>query len=97
MPASPVLSRLAAAAALVKQVNPSFGPDELQAYLQERALDLGPLGKDSIFGSGVLSLGAAPRIPLGACTVPQVVGRRTVNAKAAIRRAGCRVGRIGSR
>jgi subtilisin family serine protease len=85
---------VAAAAALVKQVNPGFGPDELQAYLQERALDLGPVGKDSTFGSGVLSLGAAPRIPLGACKVPYVVGRRTANAKAAIRRAGCRVGRI---
>jgi subtilisin family serine protease len=85
---------VAAAAALVKQANPGFGPDELQAYLQERALDLGPVGRDSAFGSGVLSLGAAPRISLGACTVPNVVGRRTANAKAAIKRAGCRVGRI---
>ena len=85
---------VAAAAALVKQSNPGFGPDELQAYLQERALDLGPVGRDSEFGSGMLSLGGAPRIPLGACKVPSVVGRRSANAKAAIRRAGCRVGRI---
>jgi subtilisin family serine protease len=85
---------VAAAAALVKQANPGFGPDELQAYLQERALDLGPLGRDSAFGSGALSLGAAPRIPLGACKVPNVLGRRTAKAKAAIKQAGCRVGRI---
>jgi hypothetical protein len=85
---------VAAAAALVKQVNPGFGPDELQAYLEERALDLGLVGRDSTFGSGLLSLGAAPRIPLDACKVPYVVGRRTANAKTAIRRAGCRVGRI---
>ena len=85
---------VAAAAALVKQANPGFGPDELQAYLQERALDLGPVGRDSAFGGGVLTLGAAPRIPLGACKVPYVVGRRTAYAKAAIRRAGCRVSRI---
>jgi hypothetical protein len=85
---------VAAAAALVKQANPGFGPDELQAYLQERALDLGPVGIDSAFGSGMLSLGGAPRIALGACTVPAVVGRRTAKAKAAIRRAGCRVGRV---
>jgi hypothetical protein len=85
---------VAAAAALVKQANPSFGPDELRAYLQERALDLGPAGRDSTFGSGVLSLGAAPRIALGACTVPAVTGRKLATAKAAIRRAGCRVGRL---
>jgi subtilisin family serine protease len=85
---------VAAAAALVKQANPGFGPDELQAYLQERALDLGPVGRDSAFGSGALSLGAAPRIALGGCKVPYVIGRRTANAKVAIRRAGCRVGRV---
>jgi beta-lactam-binding protein with PASTA domain len=42
----------------------------------------------------MLSLAGAPRIALGACKVPSVVGRRTAKAKAAIRRAGCRVGRI---
>ena len=85
---------VAGAAALVKQANPGFGPDGLQAYLQEHALDLGPVGRDFAFGSGLLSLGAAPRIPLGACKVPYVVGRRTANAKAAITRAGCRLGRV---
>jgi subtilisin family serine protease len=85
---------VAGAAALVKQAVPAFGPDELQAYLQDRAVDLGPAGLDSTFGSGMLSLAGAPRIALGACKVPSVVGRRSAKAKAAIRRAGCRVGRI---
>jgi subtilisin family serine protease len=85
---------VAAAAALVKQANPSFGPDEIQAYLEERAIDLGATGRDSAFGSGVLSLGGAPRIALGACTVPNVLSRRLANAKAAIKHAGCRVGRV---
>ena len=85
---------VAAAAALVKQANPAFGPDEIQAYLQARARDLGAAGADSAYGSGVLSLGAAPRIALGGCKVPSVLGRRLANAKAVIKRAGCRVGRI---
>jgi subtilisin family serine protease len=85
---------VAAAAALVKQANPSFGPAEIQAYLEERATDLGAPGRDSAFGSGLVSLGGAPRIALGGCRVPNVLSRRLANAKAAIKRAGCRVGRV---
>jgi subtilisin family serine protease len=85
---------VAAAAALVKQANPAFGPAELQAYLEENAVDLGTPGKDSAFGSGKLMLGAAPRLPLRACVVPAVVGRRLSTARARIERAGCRVGRV---
>jgi beta-lactam-binding protein with PASTA domain len=39
-------------------------------------------------------MGAAPRIALGACVVPSIVGRRAAKAKAAIRKAGCAIGRI---
>lgn len=85
---------VAAAAALVKQANPSFGPAELQAYLEENAVDLGAPGKDSAFGSGKLRLGAAPRLALRACVVPSVVGRRLVYARQRIERAGCRVGSL---
>jgi subtilisin family serine protease len=85
---------VAAAAALVKQANPSFGPDEIAAYLEDRATDLGPAGRDTMFGSGALSMGAAPRIALGGCVVPSVVGRRAAKAKTAIRKAGCVVGRV---
>jgi subtilisin family serine protease len=85
---------VAAAAALAKEANPSFGPDELQAYLEERATDLGAPGKDSSFGSGALSLGAAPRRSLRPCVVPALVGRRLEAARVAILRAGCRIGRV---
>jgi subtilisin family serine protease len=85
---------VAGAAALAKQANPSFGPNELQGYLEERAIDLGATGRDPVFGSGALALGAAPRLPLRACVVPPMVGRRLAVARAAIARAGCRVGRV---
>jgi subtilisin family serine protease len=85
---------VAAAAALAKQANPSFGPDELQAYLEERATDLGATGKDPAFGSGALALGAAPRLPLRPCAVPALVGRRLAAARSAITRAGCALGLV---
>ena len=85
---------VAAAAALVKQMNPTFGPAELQAYLEENSVDLGASGKDTAFGSGKLLLGAAPRLALRACVVPAVVGRRLLTARERIERAGCRVGRV---
>ena len=85
---------VAAAAALAKQTNPSFGPDELQAYLEDRATDLGATGKDTAFGSGALALGAAPRLPLRPCAVPALVGRRLATARSAITRAGCALGRV---
>ena len=85
---------VAAAAALVKQANPSFGPDEIAAYLEDRSLDLGPAGPDTMFGAGALTMGAAPRIALGACVVPSVVGKKLTKAKMAVRKAGCAVGNI---
>jgi subtilisin family serine protease len=85
---------VAAAAALVKEANPAFGPAELQAYLEDNAVDLGATGRDSAFGSGQLLLGAAPRLALRACVVPAVIGRRLRVARNRIRRAGCRVGTI---
>ena len=85
---------VAAAAALVKEANPAFGPAELQAYLEDNAVDLGATGRDSAFGSGQLLLGAAPRLALRACVVPAVIGRRLPFARDRIRRAGCRVGTV---
>ena len=85
---------VAAAAALVKEANPAFGPAELQAYLESNAVDLGAPGKDAAFGSGKLMLGAAPRLALRACVVPAVVGHRLGFARNRIKRAGCRVGRV---
>ena len=85
---------VAAAAALVKEANPAFGPAELQAYLEDHAIDLGAPGKDSVFGSGQLMLGAAPRLALRACVVPAVVGHRLAFARDQVNHAGCRVGNV---
>ena len=49
---------VAGAAALVKQANPSFGPDQIEAYLQKNAVDFGPSGMDNQFGAGGLHLPA---------------------------------------
>ncbi len=53
----------AGAAALVKERHPSYTPAQIQAYLEERAIDLGAAGKDNLYGSGRLSLGALPPPP----------------------------------
>jgi subtilisin family serine protease len=85
---------VAGAAALVKGANPSFGPAELQQFLESHAVDLGTPGRDASFGAGRLALGAAPRVALSACVVPRLRGLRLAAAKSAITRAGCSVGRV---
>jgi len=54
---------VAGAAALVKQANPSFSPQQVKAFLEGRAVDLGSTGKDNDYGSGRLSLGAVGPVP----------------------------------
>jgi len=49
---------VAGAAALVKQEHPTFGPDELQAFLVRSAADLAPAGPDNLTGAGQLRLPA---------------------------------------
>jgi hypothetical protein len=51
---------VAGAAALVKQANPGFSPQQIRDFLEGRAVELGSAGKDNVYGSGRLSLGAAP-------------------------------------
>jgi glucose/arabinose dehydrogenase/subtilisin family serine protease len=48
---------VAGAAALAKQANPSFTTEQLQTFLQGRAVDLGTAGKDNLYGAGKLWLG----------------------------------------
>jgi subtilase family protein len=60
---SAATAHVTGAAALLKQAHPSFGPAELQAELESRASDLGPLGKDNSSGAGRLALGGAPPTP----------------------------------
>lgn len=53
---------VAGAAALVLQANPAFGPDQLQTFLQSRAVDMGVAGLDTLYGYGRLYLGAPPSL-----------------------------------
>ena len=54
---------VAGAAALVLSAYPSYTPAQVQAFLEGRAVDLGPAGMDSLTGYGRLDLGA-PRANL---------------------------------
>ncbi|GIK36237.1 MAG: hypothetical protein BroJett011_00700 [Chloroflexota bacterium] len=59
---------VAGAAALALSANPSFTPAQLQAFLTERAVDMGNSGLDPQFGYGRLTLGDPPigtEIPSG--------------------------------
>jgi len=49
---------VAAAAALVKEAYPSYWADEIQAFLENNAVDLGTPGRDNLYGSGRLLLPA---------------------------------------
>lgn len=51
---------VAGAAALVRSAFPHWSPAQVRDFLAQRAIDLGPPGKDNIFGDGRLSLGAPP-------------------------------------
>ena len=48
------------AAALVSGANPSFTPSQIQSFLEGHAGDLGPGGKDNLYGSGKLRLTTPP-------------------------------------
>jgi subtilisin family serine protease len=85
---------VAGAAALVKGANPSFGPNELQAYLESNAIDLGAPGRDASYGAGKLALGPSPRPALRVCVVPRLRGATLAVARSRIRRAGCSVGSV---
>jgi len=58
---SPSSPHVAGAAALVTQARPAFSPGEVQQFLEDRAEDVGPPGKDNLFGAGILALGPVPQ------------------------------------
>jgi len=41
---------------LVKQAYPNYTTDQLQQFLEEKADDLGAVGKDNVYGAGVVRL-----------------------------------------
>ena len=49
---------VAGVAALVLCANPTYTPDDIQEYLEDRAVDMGTTGKDTIFGYGRVRLGS---------------------------------------
>jgi PKD repeat protein/subtilisin family serine protease len=51
---------VAGAAALVKQAFPNYTPEQIQKFLEDRAEDRGPRGKDNDWGAGQLVLGSVP-------------------------------------
>jgi subtilisin family serine protease len=53
---------VAGAAALVEQVFPAFGPDQVKQYLMRPARDLGAAGLDSVYGAGELQLPDPPDV-----------------------------------
>ncbi len=52
----------AGAAAIVLSAYPGYTPDQLVSFLEGRAEDMGDAGKDSVFGSGRLTLGDPPSL-----------------------------------
>lgn len=56
---------VAGVAALMLQKNPSLSPAGLDSLMEQTALDLGAVGKDNIFGSGLVNaLAAVQAVPL---------------------------------
>ncbi len=52
---------VAGAAALVRGAFPSYGPAQITSFLTGRAIDIGPPGRDTLFGYGRLWLGNPPQ------------------------------------
>jgi len=72
---SPVV---AGAAAVALQANPTFTPAQVQAWLEARATDKGAVGKDSVFGAGLLNLGSPARVAVSGTTVSESAGNAAV-------------------
>jgi serine protease inhibitor ecotin len=67
---------VAGAAALVREANPTFTPAQIQTFLEVQAVDVGSFGKDNLYGSGRLWLGASPVAdPVEATFVPLTPAR----------------------
>jgi subtilisin family serine protease len=84
---------VAGAAALVKQANPTYGPDQLRTYLVSSAQDLGTPGADNATGAGEVRLPAPPdRVAPQATALPSSGTRgRSVGL---VSRAGDDSGRV---
>ena len=53
-------SYVVGAAVLVKQAYPTYTADQLQQFLEVNADDLGAVGKDNVYGAGLVKLPPPP-------------------------------------
>ncbi len=60
--------------ALVVQANPNLTPEQMEMILQTTAGDLGPAGKDNVYGAGKLDCYEAVQAALGMSSVGTVTG-----------------------
>src|SRR4029450_2685210 len=58
-----------------EQAYPSYGPDQLEQYLQKYARDIGPAGPHNMPGAGELQLPAPPDLVAPTATALVVRGR----------------------
>ncbi|HXG41759.1 MAG TPA: S8 family serine peptidase [Dehalococcoidia bacterium] len=72
---------VAGAAALLKEANPGWSAPQLRQSLESQAVDLGPPGKDNIFGSGRVRMGPPP--PAGPPPAPALVSLAPQDAASA--------------
>lgn len=77
---SAAVPHVAGAAALVKGAYPAYTPAQVQSFLEGRAVDMGPAGKDNIYGHGRLYLGAPPAAGPTSTPTPTPTGTATVTA-----------------
>ena len=57
---------VAGAAALILSIDPDLSPDELQSFFESKAVDMGVVGKDNIYGWGRLNMDISDiRLPIG--------------------------------
>jgi len=57
---SAAVPHVAGAAVLVKQAYPNSTVDQLQQFLEDNADDLGAVGKDNVYGAGLVKLPPPP-------------------------------------
>jgi hypothetical protein len=69
---------VAGVAALIYSLNPNFTPAEVEGFILSTATDLGPVGKDLLYGTGRLNAGAA--VQAAAAQVQPLVTKGYIDA-----------------
>lgn len=69
----PAAAHVAGAAALVRAAYPGYSVSMVQNFLEDRAIDMGPAGKDTMYGAGRLYLGEPPSEPDYRIWLPTII------------------------